>query len=395
MTGRKYLLDVSRMLWRRWSGRLPTGIDRVCLEYLEQFGLQSQAVVQFKGRVYVLTPADTDRLVQIIRSPSKGFRRQLIALAGAALFRGSRNPPRLGMLYLNVGHTGLDQSRLIDWIARTRVAAVYLIHDLIPITHPQFCRSGEAAKHRQRVHNALLSGAGIICNSEATRGELIEFARGSRLAMPPTIVAWISGPPSAATVVPRTLDRPYFVTLGTIEGRKNHILLLEIWRRFAATMGDEAPVLVIIGQRGWEAEAAIWMLDQAPELKNHVRELAHCDDNELAGWLGGARAMLMPSFVEGFGLPVVEALQLRVPVIASDLPVYHEVAGEIPTYLEPLDTSGWEKTIREFILDGPERSRQLDLMRSYQAPDWQSHFTAVDDWLNRAVPCLATPAQSA
>jgi glycosyltransferase involved in cell wall biosynthesis len=355
----------------------------VCLEYVERFGARSQAVIQYKNNVFVLSPNDTDRLIELLLDRRAGLGRRLIALATRALARGSRNPPRRGMTYLNVGHTGLDRAGLVRWVAHNRVKAVYLIHDLIPITHPQFCRPGEAAKHKLRITNALVSAAGLICNSQATRNALGDFVQASGLSMPPSIVAWISGPPLPEQVVRTVLERPYFVTLGTIEGRKNHILLLEIWRSLTASMADAAPLLVIIGQRGWEADAAISILDQPGDLDRHVSELASCTDQELAGWLGGARALLMPSFVEGFGLPVVEALQLQVPVIASDLPVYHEIVGDIPTYLDPDDARGWKQTIRDFIIDGRERSRQLGAMRYYQAPDWQGHFEAVDDWLQR------------
>lgn len=383
MIPRQYLLDVSRLIWRRWSGRLPTGIDRVCLEYVEHFGSRSQAVVQFNGEIVVLSPADSDRLFTLIRNGAAGWRWALIAIAPGAWARSSRRPPRQGMTYLNVGHTGLDQNRMLEWIAQNGVRAVYLIHDLIPITHPQYCRPGEPAKHKLRMRHALSSAAGLVCNSEATRDALAEFASELDLSMPPDIVAWISGPRLPEGVVPRTLERPYFVTLGTIEARKNHILLLEIWRSLAATMGNEAPILVIIGQRGWEAETTIAMLDQGQELEGHVRELGRCDDEELAGWLNGARALLMPSFVEGFGLPIIEALQLGTPVIASDLPVYREIVGDIPTYLDPLDGSGWDRAIRNFTGNDRERTRQLRAATRYRAPNWQSHFARVEDWLGR------------
>jgi hypothetical protein len=82
------------------------------------------------------------------------------------------------------------------------------------------------------------------------------------------------------------LDRPYFVALGTIEGRKNHLLLLKIWDSLATSMGNDAPILVIIGQRGWEAQAAIAILEQPGRLRGHVYELRHCTDHELESGQG-------------------------------------------------------------------------------------------------------------
>jgi glycosyltransferase involved in cell wall biosynthesis len=297
------------------------------------------------------------------------------------------------MIYLNVGHTGLNQTGLVRWISRNQINAVYLIHDLIPITHPQFCRPGEQAKHEVRIENALASAAGIICNSEATRSSLGDFARAKGLALPESIVSWISGPPVASHGAPKVLDRPYFVTLGTIEARKNHLLLLKVWQDLVLKFASSAPLLVIIGQRGWKAEKATAILDDPQELEEHIYELGCCNDEDLASWLAGARALLMPSLVEGFGLPVIEALRLGVPVITSDLPVYREIVGSIPTYLDPSDAAAWQGTIADFMADGAERSRQLGELRHFEAPDWSRHFADIEDWLHRVEYSLATAGE--
>ena len=285
------------------------------------------------------------------------------------------------MVYLNVGHTGLHEAALPQWLAGNRCRPIFLIHDLIPITHPEFCRAGEAGKHATRIRNALRSATGIIANSKATLDELTAFASKEGLPMPVATPAWISGwqPPVGRSEV--KLGSPYFLTVGTIEGRKNHLLLLRVWKRLASEMGDDTPLLVIVGQRGWQAEDAISVLDDAGELRTHVREISDCGDAELQGLVAGARALLMPSFAEGFGLPVIEALGLGTPVIASDLPVYREVVGDVPTYLDPHDEGAWEDAVRAFSNDGVERERQRTAMQDFKAPDWPDHFEAVERWL--------------
>jgi glycosyltransferase involved in cell wall biosynthesis len=378
---RPFLLDVSRLIWRLWGGRLPTGIDRVCLEYVRQFGSRSFAVLQFRGRIVVLSAKHSDRLFALSLRGGPGMRRGLIALLATALPGARRSPPRPGMVYLNVGHTGLHDRALPAWIAAHSLKAVYLVHDLIPVTHPQFCRHGEAEKHAARMENALVSGAGIIANSQATLDALAAFASTRDIGLPGSIVAWIAGSEPMQSE-PFVLDRPYFVTVGTIEGRKNHILLLEVWKQLIDEMGHAAPILIIVGQRGWKAEAAETLLE-SPELREHVRELGTCSDAELGGWLKGARALLMPSFAEGFGLPVIEALQGGTPVIAGDLAVYREVVGDIPLYLDPGDAEKWKAAISNFISDCPERERQKRVIEGFRAPDWPAHFAAVEPWLEQ------------
>ena len=255
------------------------------------------------------------------------------------------------MIYLNVGHTGLDEPSLPEWIAQSRLRAIFMVHDLIPLTHPQFCRPPELSKHRRRMDNMLAAAAGIIGNSQASLEDLAGYARARGLTMPASIAAWISGWVRPRDFDTRKLGRPYFVCVGTIEGRKNHLMLLNVWRRLVAAEGGDAPVLVIIGKRGWQAEETIAILDRLGELSGSVIELSGCEDRDLAGWIAGARALLMPSFAEGFGLPVIEAMDLGTPVLASDLPVFREIAGSIPTYIDPSNAPGWEAAIRDFTQD--------------------------------------------
>lgn len=382
---RDVLLDVSRPIWRAWRGKLPTGIDRVCLAYLEHFKDRAKAVVQRKGLRVILSNADSDRLFRLILAGSAAGRLDWIKLAVSLLPTLLRREASSGSLYLNVGHTGLDDPSLPQWISDNRLRAVFMVHDLIPLTHPEFCREGEPAKHKKRMANMVASATGIIGNSAATLFELEQYAASHGSPLPPSIAALIAGHQPHRREAATPTENPYFITLGTIEGRKNHLLLLRVWKRFVRDLGPAAPKLVIVGQRGWEADKAFQILDEPGDLDNFVVEMSDCDDDQLAGLIAGSRALLMPSFVEGFGLPVVEALQLGAPVIASDLPVYRELAGEIPTFLDPHDEDSWDAMIRRFAGDDAERERQLAAMPSYSAPSWPEHFRQVEAWLETIV----------
>ncbi|MET0360991.1 MAG: hypothetical protein ABW048_04470, partial [Sphingobium sp.] len=152
------LLDVSRLVWRSWSGRLPTGIDRVMLAYVAHYRDRARAVVHGRGYTRIL-PAPLSRILfdVLLNSGTKRKRMALSALLTASFYtpfaRGTKGVP-----YLNVGHTGLNRTGHADWVARTGVAPVYLVHDLIPITHPQYCREGEDRKHGERIQTLLRCG---------------------------------------------------------------------------------------------------------------------------------------------------------------------------------------------------------------------------------------------
>lgn len=375
------LLDVTRLIWRRWKGRLPTGIDRVCLAYLRHFGGRAQAVVQHDRFRRILDREASRELFALLEGSPERFRWQLPWRAMRHL--GSFNCRGRGRPYLNIGHTGLDRPGFREWTRASDVRPIFLVHDLIPITHPEYCRAGEAERHRERMRTVLLTAAGVIANSQATLDALIQFARDEALSDPPGLVAWLGADPLPVPQATTQPERPVFVTLGTIEGRKNHALLLDIWSRLVDRLGDQAPCLLIIGQRGWEADRVFERLDNDPKLRGHVIEIDRCTDNQLARHLASARALLFPSFVEGYGLPLVEALGLGVPVIASDLPVFREIGGDIPAYLAPRDESAWETAILDYADPiSPARAAQLKRMNGYRAPSWHDHFERVEAWLS-------------
>jgi glycosyltransferase involved in cell wall biosynthesis len=182
------------------------------------------------------------------------------------------------------------------------------VHDLIPLTHPEYCRPGESERHASRMHAVLRSAAGILAISQGTMDQLREHAERQGLPMPPATVALLA-PASlqAGADTLRPIAAPYFVMLGTIEPRKNHLMLLQVWRHLAERLGEAAPHLVLIGQRGWECENVVDLLERCPGLRGLVHELPQCGDAQLARYLAHARALLFPSFAEGYGMPLAEA----------------------------------------------------------------------------------------
>ena len=376
-----YLLDVTRLIARGWSRRLSTGIDRVCDAYLHNFGARAQAVVQHRGRFRILSRRHSDSLFDLLQGADAGFRRRFLRFAPQAYATGTTLADCDGRIYINVSHTDFDLTSHMAWTRRCRLRPTYLIHDLIPITNAEFCRPHAVRRHHGRVVNALNAAAGIIVNSAATAADLTAFARRQRLPMPPMLAAPLAGAKLERRRDPNTLREPYFLAVGTIEPRKNHLLLLEVWRRLVAHKGAHAPRLVIIGQWGANSAPVRESLRANPELRAHVTVLNRCSDADLSQWMAGARALLMPTLAEGFGLPMAEALQLGAPVIASDLRCFREVGQGIPTLVPP-DPDAWESAVSAFLGESPELRRQLAMMPKYRAATWDSHFRKVEDWFD-------------
>jgi glycosyltransferase involved in cell wall biosynthesis len=376
------LIDVTRLVDRMLQGRLPTGVDRVSLAYVQHFKERSRALIRFAGRWLTFNQSDSQRLFNaLLDGDMSSIQAIRWCVARAYVFSWSKEP---GALMFNTGHSGLDLPEYVSRIQRNDFQPVFFLHDLIPVSHPEYCRAGEAVRHHRRLEAMLSVGKGLIVNSAATRDELMAYATERNVDVPPCVVASLAPAKLPEPFRGRPLEKPYFVVLGTIEPRKNHSLLLHLWRQLVADFGDSAPQLVVIGQRGWECEQVVDLLDRCAALRGHVTELPRCEDRELATWLAHAQALLFPSFIEGFGMPLVEALMLEVPVIASDLSVFREIAGNIPHYLDPLDGPGWRQAVLEFMKpQSMERETQLVRMANYAPPTWAQHFQIVDALLEK------------
>ena len=379
LAGRCVTLDVTRLL-RRAGCATPTGIDRVELAYAR--ALLALPTARFEALLPGLGRMDYARaaLARLVARLEQSWAEGLppgpgpVAQAWAGLRVRPCSDP--GAVRLIVSHQHLD--RLDRHRARRGEKLCIYLHDAIPAQFPEYARPGGAERHRRRLRNAARCADAILVNSQATARAVAPYLADAA-RQPPLIVAplgiepcWTRRPGAVAA------SPPYFLCVGTIEPRKNHLLLLQIWRAMAERAPDATPRLVLAGRRGWENEQVLDLLDRCPALRGHVVEAGRVGDAALAELIAGARAVLMPSFAEGFGLPVAEALAAGVPVIASDLPALRETGGDVPDYLDPLDGLGWMAAVQDYArMDSPMRAAQMGRMTRWSAPSWDAHFAQV------------------
>jgi glycosyltransferase involved in cell wall biosynthesis len=380
----KILIDVTRSLERLIEGRISTGVDRICLAYVRQYGKSARAVLR-RGRFGgVLSHRASQEMFSLLLEPENKIFRTAVGLIAKSLLLPLPNHKSAGRFLFNIGHSGLERPSYAHWLVRKKVRPIIMVHDLIPITHPEFCRDSEDKRHAARMKNILKTAAGIVTNSQSTLEALSRFAELTGCAMPPTVAALPGGGIFPQLSGPRPFAEPYFVMIGTIEPRKNHWMVLQLWRHLIESQRPVVPRLVVIGQRGWECENVVDLLERSIPLGGVVIERSNCLDDEVFTYLRHAQALLFPSFVEGCGLPVIEALSLGVPVIASNLPVFLEIAGHVPEYLDPLDGKAWLACIEDYCLPAsPRRAAQLQRMPRFKPPTWRTHFQAVEHLLER------------
>ena len=404
------LFDASRLL-SRTERSAPTGIDRVCLAYAEWLSdhpdYEMVPVRGRKGQPAVVDSAWFQKCLATLRQRWSGLEETELRPQDKALFDLLALPVRptksqiepvpveaptakpvraralrqyfrtrrvtelpQALAYINVGHTGLDAPHLLGAIKSAGIAPIILVHDLIPVTHPEYCRAGDGPKHQRRMAHSLEFGAHIIANSTYTADMLRQFAKQNALPELPVTVAHLGLEAHLSSGKPLQSTRPYFVYVGTIEARKNLAFILSVWRRLAEKMGDNAPSLVLAGRYGWENETVIDQLERSPDLQGLVHQISGLSDQALSSLMKGARAILAPSSVEGFDLPAVEASSLGLPLLASDIPPHRELTPNA-RLIDPLDGLGWINAVEEWTHKAP-------VAQQYHPPRWDEHFNIVE-----------------
>jgi len=387
MIEREIMLDTTRLVSRAWTRRLSTGIDRVCEAYCRHFRSVARAVVQHRGIVRVLNASDSQDLFDMLLEPGSSFRRKMLRFAPMALTRSPSIIDGQGAIYLNTSHTDFDLAQHHEWVAQCDLRAVYFLHDLIPLTHPKLTSAHAAKRHLGRVRGIIRHGFGAIVNTHATEQEFRSFAAKRNLDVPPVVAAPLAGgylSDAARTHCPSVdcKDVPYFACVGTIEHRKNYSMLLRVWEQLEQRLGSQCPHLLIAGQLGPQSEVILQTYRSKPRLHNLVRFETQVSDVELSAIVKSARALLMPTHAEGFGLPVIEALQLGTPVIASDIPSFREIGQGIPLLLDNNDEQAWLRNIEQFAYSNEQRNHQRKMMAGFTAPTWSKHFSILEPWLN-------------
>ncbi len=397
-------LDVSRLLTAGYR-RTPTGIERVELAYTEAFGRDKQTrfVGFFLGRLHIFPRYLALSYLQTLEGAwktgshlnnTKAIVKMvliyivLLILAVRAILPRKLASVGANSIYINMSHQNLDARRaIVDFKRYTGAKLLFFVHDLIPILYPEYVRPGQAKLHRRRMDTVGALADAVLVNSASTEAEFFAYLK-DKSSVPSVHIVKLGVAFRAEERLENYHDTgpaPYFLFLATIEPRKNHLLLLNLWRQLIADM-PSVPRLIIIGRRGWENEMVLDMLERCVSLSGIVEERGNAGDDVLAALMKGARALLLPSFAEGYGLPVAEALAVGIPVICSDLPALREIGGDVPEYIDPLDGAGWRRVILDYAQpNSPRRAAQCERLLSWSAPRWEDHFHQVRTIIDRLI----------
>lgn len=304
---------------------------------------------------------------------------------------------RPGDVLLNIGaawtHHGFGQA-VGELRRRHGMRFALLVHDLLPITHPQFV----APRHIPGFVRWLGGMADVLdlaltpsrASAEALRGWL---EASGRPVPPIRPVPFGAGFPSSAGGLPVAAEagRRHVLYVSTIEVRKNHMLLLRVWERLIAAHGaDAVPPLVFAGKYGWEIDELKAALARTGFLGGKIRAVQNLTDGELAALYRQSHFTVFPSFCEGWGLPVAESLLYGRFCIASDATSIPEVGGRFLDYHDPADVDAAHRLIERALFEpGYLAQRERLIAAEYRPPAWAATAAAIVAALDRDLVAAA------
>lgn len=237
------------------------------------------------------------------------------------------------------------------------VRVVLAVHDLMVWETPQWTAGRDPRRYSADMLGTLAQADALVAVSQHTARQVERALSEQGYAVPPLRVAPPGGLDTAGALAggpPPGLpkDRPFVLYCSTIEIRKNHILLLNLWEELRESLPPERlPVLVLAGRWGWGVDAVRLAVERNWRLAPHVRVVPALRDEQLRWLYRHARFTVFPSFTEGFGLPVAESLALGTPVLISAHPALIEASAGLMPALDPGDLPAWRAAVSRLCLD--------------------------------------------
>lgn len=262
-------------------------------------------------------------------------------------------------LDLQMNIVPLQRTYLKEWHSRG-VGVWFVVYDLLPILMSRFFTSGLADVQRNWLQIAS-EFDGLACISNAVADEVREWltVHGAPRERPLAIEWFHLGsdveasaptrgvPADAGATLEALASRPTFLMVGTVEPRKGHEHVLDAFEHLWATNVDVN--LVIVGKQGWLVDDLVPRLRTHEEAGRRMFWLESVSDEYLDLIYAASTCLIAASYGEGFGLPLIEAAQHELPIIARDIPVFREIAGDHAFFFSASTAEGLARAIQEWL----------------------------------------------
>lgn len=369
-------VDVGDLMGYSGVFRRPSGVQRVVFEMGRALAACEGSTVgfvrhgdrAFETVAWTAILALFDRLADAgpppVPSPS-AWRLQLQAMAALWAIPRSLLPGAAGASAATMQHgdvllvagAGWSDPDHVAQVARARaqhgVTVALLVYDIIPVLRPEWFDPVQSGRFRRWLDGMLGVADRLLAISDATARDVTAYRANAGLADGAVHVVRLGdGLPGAAPAVAAGIERPYALFVSTLEIRKNHALLVDVWRRLLVDLGpDTVPALVFAGRHGGLSGDLMRQLEASDFLDGHVILRSGAGDAEMAALYRGCRFTLFPSLYEGWGLPVAESLAFGRPCLASDASSVPEVGGDLVRYFDPLDPEDCARVVAGLLTD--------------------------------------------
>jgi len=397
-TKQNLILDVSDLVFYVGHHANLTGIQRVqaCL-ILGLFRLSSKPSIRcvswdrVNARFLMLDTSYFVTLLKDLARPKPDRVQQFDAMAArngilpqAQVFHSSLdNGGQNTFVLLGAAWVNRDYFHQICKLKRQLSAKfICVVHDLIPIYARETCDQGTAEVFRMFLEQAYRLADLFICVSENTRRDLERFACSEGFQPPETrVITHATEFRDAADIVEfrrcelnptrSNLPEQFVLFVSTIEGRKNHRLAFNMWRKLLSSYGDNIPALVCVGRFGWRSEDFIRDVIATNNLSGKIVIMSEVSDEELDELYDKCLFTIYPSLYEGWGLPISESLGKGKLCVCSNTSSMPEAGGEFALYIDPADPLSAFETIKSLIDD---RSRvaahNLRIRQGFKPKSW-------------------------
>lgn len=255
----------------------------------------------------------------------------------------------------------------------SRTPTVVTVHDLAWQQRPHDFPRRPLEMYRRMWERVVRDAAHVICSSTLTSEEVID----SGVEPDRVSVIHLGGRQLAAASTSAAadlgVDGPYVLSVGTAEPRKNLARLLAAYD--LSGLWRDGVRLVVVGPDGWRFELGAELSKLQPDAAAHVVALGRVTDGELGGLYRDAVAFAYPSLLEGFGLPVLEAISAGTPVVTSATTATAEVAGDAGLLVDPTSIDGLATALRTVVSDDDVRRRLIAAGPSQAGRfSWERHI---------------------
>ena len=233
---------------------------------------------------------------------------------------------------------------------------IVTIHDLSFMRFPEYTEAKNLRFLTKGIHRTAQQADAIMTISKFSAQEVINLLHvpeqrvfTTHLGVSPSFIK-----PSAdymdAFRARHNISRPYLLTVGTVEPRKNLPFLISLFEKMKDYDGD----LIIAGGLGWRYEPILQQMQASPRAKQ-IRRIGYMPEADLTALYAGADAFVLPSHYEGFGLPPLESMACQTPVVTSNGGSLPEVVQDGAIVLDHFDPDAWEQTLYRILSDRTER----------------------------------------